>query len=84
MCWLGQSAVPRPFSDGFEQLSGGYSSVVERQPSKLNMRVRFPLPAPKLEGCAHIAQSVEHFLGKEEVTGSNPVMSSTFRLTGCV
>jgi hypothetical protein len=26
---------------------------------------------------AHIAQSVEHFLGKEEVTGSNPVMSST-------
>ena len=26
--------------------------------------------------CAHIAQSVEHFLGKEEVTGSNPVMSS--------
>ena len=27
-------------------------------------------------GFAHIAQSVEHFLGKEEVTGSNPVMSS--------
>ena len=27
---------------------------------------------------AHVAQSVEHFLGKEEVTGSNPVMSSTF------
>ena len=26
---------------------------------------------------AHIAQSVEHFLGKEEVTGSNPVMGST-------
>ena len=29
-----------------------------------------------LKECAHIAQSVEHFLGKEEVTGSNPVMSS--------
>ena len=29
---------------------------------------------------AHIAQSVEHFLGKEEVTGSNPVMSSIFRV----
>ncbi len=27
---------------------------------------------------AHIAQAVEHFLGKEEVTGSNPVMSSMF------
>ena len=25
---------------------------------------------------AHIAQAVEHFLGKEEVTGSNPVMST--------
>ncbi len=25
---------------------------------------------------AHIAQSVEHFLGKEEVTGSNPVVGS--------
>ena len=25
---------------------------------------------------AHIAQVVEHFLGKEEVTGSSPVMSS--------
>jgi hypothetical protein len=43
------------------------------------MRVRFPLPAPlNSRGCAHIAQSVEHFLGKEEVTGSNPVMSSMF------
>ena len=27
---------------------------------------------------AHIAQSVEHFLGKEEVAGSNPAMSSIF------
>ena len=25
---------------------------------------------------AHIAQTVEHFLGKEEVTGSSPVMGS--------
>ncbi len=25
---------------------------------------------------AHIAQSAEHFLGKEEVTGSIPVMGS--------
>ena len=30
----------------------------------------------KSSSFAHIAQSVEHFLGKEEVTGSNPVMSS--------
>ena len=26
--------------------SGGYSSAVEPQPSKLDTRVRFPLPAP--------------------------------------
>ena len=57
----------------------GYSLMVEPQPSKLMMRVRFPLPAPlKGSSFAHIAQSVEHFLGKEEVTGSSPVMSSIF------
>src|SRR5690606_35693749 len=58
---------------------GGYSSVVEPQPSKLMMRVRFPLPAPgEHEGFAHIAQLVEHTLGKGEVGGSNPPMSSRF------
>jgi hypothetical protein len=31
---------------------------------------------------AHIAQSVEHFLGKEEVTGSNPVVGSSRRQQG--
>ncbi len=49
--------------------------MVEPQPSKLMMWVRSPSPAPAL-GSAHIAQSVEHFLGKEEVTGSNPVVGS--------
>ncbi len=37
---------------------------------------RFPL----FRGCilrAHVAQSVEHFLGKEEVTGSSPVVGFT-------
>ena len=29
-----------------EREARGYSSMVEQQPSKLNMRVRFPLPAP--------------------------------------
>ncbi len=75
-----------------ERVAGcGYSSVAEPQPSKLKMRVRFPLPAPGLarvrvrartrtRGSAHIAQLVEHFLGKEEVTGSNPVMSSSLSM----
>ena len=31
---------------------------------------------------AHIAQSVEHFLGKEEVTGSSPVMGSNWMKAG--
>ncbi len=38
-------------------------------------------------GCkdfAHIAQSVEYFLGKEEVTGSNPVMSSNVEVVNVV
>tara|TARA_B100000959_G_C14573972_1_gene457072 strand:- start:340 stop:525 length:186 start_codon:yes stop_codon:yes gene_type:complete len=26
---------------------------------------------------AHIAQAVEHFLGKEEVIGSNPIVSTS-------
>jgi hypothetical protein len=29
---------------------------------------------------AHVAQSVEHILGKDEVTGSSPVMSSRIRV----
>ena len=77
----------------------GCGSMVEPQPSKLMMWVRFPSPAPSVgQGVgqvsrpgesemvdfrapfqAHIAQSVEHFLGKEEVIGSNPIMGSSFR-----
>src|SRR5262245_5322599 len=61
----------------------GCSSMVELQPSKLIAWVRFPSPAPSLYRTdlsnmrnnglkvkAHIAQVVEHFLGKEEVVGS--------------
>ena len=52
--------------------------MVEPQPSKLMTRVRFPSPAPA--GCekvyAHVAQSVEHLLGKEEVAGSIPVVGT--------
>ena len=56
----------------------GRSSMVEPQPSKLMMWVRSPSPAPIQFGCAfaHIAQQVEHFHGKEEVTGSTPVVGS--------
>jgi hypothetical protein len=37
----------------------------------------FPFPLFS-EVIAHIAQSVEHFLGKEEVIGSIPIMGSRF------
>ena len=37
---------------------------------------------------AHIAQQVEHFLGKEEVIGSNPIVSTKVRecsgVSGCM
>jgi hypothetical protein len=32
------------------------------------------------EDQAQVAQSVEHILGKDEVTGSNPVLSSIFKV----
>ena len=53
----------------------GCGSMVEPQPSKLMMWVRFPSPAPT-GNHAHIAHSVEHLHGKEGVTGSNPVVGS--------
>ena len=47
--------------------------------SKLKPRVGGLCPGKiaRVAVFAHIAQSVEHFLGKEEVTGSNPVMGSS-------
>ncbi len=30
-----------------------------------------------MDGVAHVAQLVEHVLGKDEVIGSNPIMGST-------
>ena len=54
--------------------------MVELQPSKLIAWVRFPPPAPSFEIemvlDAHIAQAVEHFLGKEEVAGSIPAVGT--------
>src|SRR5690606_27892499 len=76
---------------GAGQQEGGCSSMVEPQPSKLMMWVRFPSPAPEKNGHGEggaatggsrdasrpHSSAVEHFLGKEEVTGSNPVVGST-------
>ncbi len=42
------SPTTRDPGPGFGRLSRGYSTMVVQQPSKLRMRVRFPLPAPAL------------------------------------
>ena len=46
--------------------------MVEHQPSKL--RVAGSNPVSRSIFVAHVAQLAEHFLGKEEVTGSKPVV----------
>ena len=72
----------------------GCSSMVELQPSKLVVWVRFPSPALRLTddpkhtivygagrvvaGVAAVAQLVECVLGKDEVKGSIPFSSSGF------
>ena len=88
--FVGSNPTPSTSSE-FEMVTAeaytysGYCSVAEPQPSKLMARVRFPLPAPvkvygknwvAIETNAHIAQSVEHYLGKAEVIGSSPIVST--------
>ena len=60
-----------------EQASlSGNSSAVERQPSKLGVAGSNPVSRSKSRACAHVAQSVERVLGKDEVSGSIPDMGS--------
>ncbi len=64
-------------------IRAGIAQLVERQPSKLgvagsnpvsrSMQRRDEALTPGYTGDALVAQSAEHFLGKEEVTGSIPV-----------
>ena len=56
--------------------SSGNSSAVERQPSKLGVAGSNPVSRSKSRACAHVAQSVERVLGKDEVSGSIPDMGS--------
>ena len=55
--------------------------MVERQPSKLRVAGSNPVSRSiswflRVFLSAHVAQSAEHILGKDEVTGSIPVMGS--------
>ena len=67
-------------------VAGGSNSVVESQPSKLLVAGSIPVSRSisfagriycELKN-ADIAQLVEHSLGKGEVIGSNPIISSIF------
>src|SRR5262245_34192655 len=62
---------------------GGNSSVGRAsafQAEGRGFESRFPLHSALYRSAAHVAQAVEHFLGKEEVTGSIPVVSSDLAL----
>jgi hypothetical protein len=61
--------------DGFKVRHCGCSSMVEPQPSKLMMWVRYPSPAPDF---GPRSSGVEHFIGNEEVAGSIPAVGSSF------
>ena len=50
----------------------GVAQLIEHQPSKLRVAGLSPVSRSKRQ-CSSV---VEHFLGKEEVTGSSPVIGS--------
>ena len=68
--------APRANTAQVVQLSGGNSSAVERQPSKLGVAGSNPVSRSRSRVCAHVAQSAERVLGKDEVSGSIPDMGS--------
>ena len=66
----------------------GIAQLVEHQPSKLRVAGSSPVSRSRQAVVetedrgrkrAHVAQSAERVLGKDEVTGSNPVMGSSPR-----
>ena len=68
--------APRSRKAHVVQLTGGNSSAVERQPSKLGVAGSNPVSRSRSCVCAHVAQSAERVLGKDEVSGSIPDMGS--------
>ena len=76
---FGGSSPPLPTTFGVprDETTGGNSSAVERQPSKLGVAGSNPV-SRSTDIPAHVAQLAEHALGKGEVSGSSPDMGSTF------
>jgi hypothetical protein len=88
---FGPSAGDVDVKDASRESTGGNSSAVERQPSKLGVAGSNPVsrsmvwraaggwevpPLAAANGFAHVAQLAEHALGKGEVSGSIPDMGS--------
>ena len=76
---FGGSNPPLPTTSaigGLGARKGGNSSAVERQPSKLGVAGSNPVSRSTNVAFAHVAQSAERVLGKDEVSGSIPDMGS--------
>jgi hypothetical protein len=81
---FGGSNPPLPTMAEHEHRVGGNSSAVERQPSKLGVAGSNPVSRSRFavaNGQAHVAQSAERVLGKDEVSGSIPDMGSISIMT---
>ena len=73
---LPSPSVPEPIRrDERGSSSGGRARAFQARGRGFDSRL------PLVASCAHVAQAVEHFLGKEEVTGSNPVVGSPGQAT---
>ena len=77
---FGGSNPPLPTTQRYAEAEiRGNSSAVERQPSKLGVAGSNPVSRSRASARgirAHVAQSVERVLGKDEVSGSIPDMGS--------
>ena len=62
-------------SDSRQILHAGVAQLVEHNPSKVRAAGSSLVSRSKV---ADVAQLVERFLGKEEVTGSTPVIGSKY------
>ena len=72
---------PSPLGDGIER-HAGEAGAVRRAPGRPHDGGGARPPRTRREHPAHIAQAVEHSLGKGEATGSSPVMGTTFLSNG--
>jgi hypothetical protein len=89
--YVGSNPTPSTARSNRPRAFAGVAQLVERQPSKLNVvgsspisrsvrrsasRVRVATPISLSSTFAHLAQMVEHVLGKDEVTSSILVVGS--------